>query len=227
MTTAELIEITKQKVAFEQHVKAGHPETAWKRVAHCLADDLILLKGRYDSVAGIDRSPVNTTKTTMEPINEVYSDRDEWCGWSDYNPMLQSFGYKILVQKDQKSYSGDSWLLFKDNARYGYLCFGWGSCSGCDALQACKTLEEVDELRHSIHNSIQWFDTLAGCQEYIKTCTENVHWYSGEEAFEEFIEEVQGLANETDGKCKYCGSGACDGFSGECYDKAMAEDWRS
>ena len=69
-------------------------------------------------------------------------------GFCDYRPMIDSFGYEILLQVDDKDYQGDSRLLFRDVSRYGILIFGWGSCSGCDSLQACESLEDVEKLRN-------------------------------------------------------------------------------
>lgn len=55
----------------------------------------------------------------------------------DYKPIVNSFG-KIIIQVNDGDYQEDSYILLEDDGRYGYLSFGWGSCSGCDALQACS-----------------------------------------------------------------------------------------
>ncbi len=93
----------------------------------------------------------------MKDITEVYP--DEY--WYDYQPMLESFGHDIVLQVDEDDYQGDSYVLFRDADRYGYLRFGWGSCSGCDALQGSKTIEEVEELRQELFDSIQWGDAAS------------------------------------------------------------------
>lgn len=96
----------------------------------------------------------------MKPIHEVYEQEEgDFFSVGDYQPLLNSFEYNILVQVDENDYQGDSWLLLHDGKRYGYLQFGWGSCSGCDALQGCSNLAEVAELRDSLHEAIQWFDS--------------------------------------------------------------------
>lgn len=93
----------------------------------------------------------------MKPIREVYPDTGYgYFSVGDYNPLLESFGYEILLHVDDDDYQGDSLLLFRDGERYGILIFGWGSCSGCDALQACSNYEEVEELRTSLHEQIRW-----------------------------------------------------------------------
>ncbi len=90
----------------------------------------------------------------MKEIREVYPSFDglEY----EYKPLLESMEYEILVKVDEDDYQGDSWVLFKDGTRYGFLNFGWGSCSGCDALQACESLEEIESLRNELHKSIIW-----------------------------------------------------------------------
>jgi hypothetical protein len=97
----------------------------------------------------------------MKDIREVYDASESGYFYAyDYSPLLESFGYEIVVQIDEHNYQGDSWLLFRDDNRYGYLCFGWGSCSGCDALQACGSYQEIEALQHELYNAILWFDSL-------------------------------------------------------------------
>ena len=82
--------------------------------------------------------------------------------WPGYTPILNSFGDTIcrIDIPDSGGYHGDTQVLLFDRAadKYGYFLFGWGSCSGCDALLRCKSYEEVDELIESISQSIRWFD---------------------------------------------------------------------
>lgn len=88
-------------------------------------------------------------------VRELYPE-DEYY-WSDYQPMLDAFG-NIAIQVDDHDYQGDSRVLYDINGKIGFLRFGWGSCSGCDALQACDSLDEVQELCDDLQNQIKWFD---------------------------------------------------------------------
>ena len=101
----------------------------------------------------------------MKPINEVYSKSEKY--FSDYNELINSLDYEILLQVDDDDYQGDSRILLKNNDSYGILIFGWGSCSGCDALQSCENIKEVDELRQSLNQSIRW-GTLEETLNYMK-----------------------------------------------------------
>lgn len=62
---------------------------------------------------------------------------------------------------DDKDYQGDFYILYGDeggSGPFGFLNFGWGSCSGCDALQACDSWEEIQELYNNLESSILWFN---------------------------------------------------------------------
>jgi hypothetical protein len=95
----------------------------------------------------------------MKTAKELFSsEKEDGIEYADYQPILNEFG-EILLQVDDSDYQGDSRLLYRDNNKIGYLNFGWGSCSGCDALQACDTIEEVQDLMDYLYNMIKWFDS--------------------------------------------------------------------
>ena len=97
-------------------------------------------------------------------VKKIYTEFWDWC---DYQPMLNEFG-KIVLQVDDIAYQGDSRVLYDNDGRIGVLIFGWGSCSGCDALQACNSLEDVQELCDELQDSIRWFDNKQSALEYFK-----------------------------------------------------------
>ena len=86
---------------------------------------------------------------------------------SDYQPMVDAMG-EVIIQVDDNDYQGDTRVLLRKGSQYGVLIFGWGSCSGCDALQSCDTWEDVQELGESLENSIRWFDDLDSLKAYWK-----------------------------------------------------------
>ena len=126
----------------------------------------------------------------MKKVNEIY-EYDTW-GYYDYQPMLNEFG-TILLQEDDDDYQGDSFLIYKNNDRYGYLNFGWDSCSGCDALQACRTLDDVQELMDLLYAEIQWFDSLEALKEYFANKDWKLCWEGHSEAFRRFYPQVKEL----------------------------------
>lgn len=97
----------------------------------------------------------------MVDVKELYKtdiDDDYWFGISNYTPMIEAFG-EVVVREDDDDYQGDTFVILKNEGKFGYLSFGWGSCSGCDALQACENIEEVQVLCNELESSIQWFDS--------------------------------------------------------------------
>ena len=50
----------------------------------------------------------------------------------------------IVVKEDEGSYQGSTLIICEDGKqRYYYYLYGWGSCSGCDVLQASEGKEEA------------------------------------------------------------------------------------
>ena len=104
----------------------------------------------------------------MENMNPIYrvcylynTTPEQECYLYDYSPMIEDFG-DVLFQVDDDDWQGDSYILYgsmNKNSRFGFLNFGWGSCSVCDALKGCSTWEEVQELYEELRSQIKWFDS--------------------------------------------------------------------
>jgi hypothetical protein len=74
----------------------------------------------------------------------------------DYGSMVHSWGYKVLVMETIGDWQGDYLVLLQDGERYGYVSISYGSCSGCDAMEACGSWDEVRELSRGLKNAIYW-----------------------------------------------------------------------
>ena len=138
-------------------------------------------------------------KTALELYSEEYG-TDNLIGYIfDYTPMLEQFG-EILIKVDDDDYQGDSYLIYKKENYYGYLRFGWGSCSGCDALQACNTIQEVQELMDALYKSIIWFTSLAELKKYFanKDWALEFSWHI--EYFKNFVNQVEKLNEKEERK---------------------------
>lgn len=131
---------------------------------------------------------------TKEAARAVYPDVS-WRGEvdsvdaGDYTPMLESLG-EIVVRVDDRDYQGDSRILLRDGHRYGVLLFGWGSCSGCDALQACSTLADLIELRDRLADDVVWHDSAKACAYYIRTKDWGLDRCWHEEESRAFVEQA-------------------------------------
>ncbi len=123
------------------------------------------------------------------------SDSTYFYGPCDYNPIVKHFG-KVILQWDQKSYQGDTGAILKKGNQFGYLNFGWGSCSGCDALQACNNFADIDKLIEHLETQIQWFDSLQDLKDYFAKTDWEAKYCWGEPEFREFVKNVQKLEDK-------------------------------
>lgn len=123
----------------------------------------------------------------MKSAEELYGN-EIW--YTEYTPMLEEFG-EIIIRVDVDDYQGDSYLIYKDGDRYGYLSFGWGSCSGCDALQGCCSIREVQELMDKLYNDIIWFDSKVLLKEYFNTKDWSLEWSWYYSEFRDFLKKVE------------------------------------
>jgi hypothetical protein len=130
-------------------------------------------------------------------VNHVYPELEsngcynEVC---DYEPMVNAFGRRVLVAVDVNDYQGDSYRLIADgdepDQRYGLLIFGWGSCSGCDALQWCDSVEELQELADQLQSSIKWFSDKETLRKYMQEHDWEGDWSWHEKESHDFRRKV-------------------------------------
>jgi hypothetical protein len=124
------------------------------------------------------------TAKELYKVNERYS-------WGSYQPIIDSFG-TVFVQVDDADYQGDTRVLYRADNTYGYLCFGWGSCSGCDALQACDTIEQVDELIDQLRGQIKWFVDRQEALSFFRS-----HDWKGDYSYsQEFVDQCIGVLSD-------------------------------
>ena len=110
-----------------------------------------------------------------------------------YATLIASMEVERLVEVSDDDYQGDTRLLLRQNGRYGYLCFGWGSCSGCDALEDATPWDspyvndEVIHLRDNLWNQIVWHETATDMLSYFRTKDWNLD-YRHDKKFSQQVE---------------------------------------
>lgn len=106
----------------------------------------------------------------MNPIKYELFDSDPNDFFTpDYSQLTESFGLEEIFTESYGSYQGDTTSVFRDGKRFGYLNFGWGSCSGCDSLQACdKDKGKIEALRDSLFEDIAWHDSKESMISWLK-----------------------------------------------------------
>jgi hypothetical protein len=129
----------------------------------------------------------------MKDLRELFPD-----GSSDrnlsYESLVASIGVEVLLVESDNGWQGDSYLIVRDGDRYGYLTFGWGSCSGCDALQACYSYEDLEALRDDLARGIHWEDDCAGLLRYVRERDWSTDYgWSWRDTLKEFVPHATAL----------------------------------
>ena len=146
-------------------------------------------------------------------MDKIYIEKDETYGrykFLDYDDFINSFGCQVLFKDDEGDYQGDTFVLYKDNHnnKYGYLCFGWGSCSGCDSLQSLNDYlnyggyehdekqKLVDNFQDELHRDIKWFDSAQEALEWFKNKDWSLEYNYSKEFMENSINYLEKVTNE-------------------------------
>lgn len=142
-------------------------------------------------------------------VRKLYKEPDRnWFYIGDYQPMIEAFG-NIAIQVDDNDYQGDTRVLYDNDGKIGVLIFGWGSCSGCDALQACENMEEVQELCNSLQDDIKWFDSKEEALEWANEKDWAAEWFWHVDEGREFVKKIKDYLSceiaEIVENCEDCG----------------------
>jgi uncharacterized protein (TIGR02996 family) len=92
----------------------------------------------------------------MRPITENMV--SEYGANIDYNELIATFEYTQILEDIQGDYQGTVYVLLQDGERLGILIYSYGSCSGCDGLQACESLKDLVDLQKELYESIKWYN---------------------------------------------------------------------
>lgn len=103
------------------------------------------------------------------------------CGFSMDDGYLVKPGYDgiaerlgdVVLSGTFGDYTGDYLYLLRDGDRYGFLVQGYGSCSYCDALQSCESLDDVQALIHRMYDAVVWKESA---DEFLKWVTRDRDW---------------------------------------------------
>jgi hypothetical protein len=121
----------------------------------------------------------------MKPL-ENKSKRGDWHGYN-YSELIDSFEYEILFEEEVGEYQGDYVFIFRHEGKFGYLIFGYGSCSGCDSLEAANSIEELESFRQELLRDIKWFDNAQELMEFIKEPPGFPSWWE----YEPYTKEIK------------------------------------
>lgn len=121
------------------------------------------------------------------------SDDDEY---PSYNVIVEKWGYDVAHFETFGSYQGDHVAVLRDGDRWGWVVIGYGSCSGCDALEAIVPWDgpywndEVQALSDSLRDAIHW-DSSEGLVAWLTDeYLQEGHWYWHEDGYKEFVQRI-------------------------------------
>lgn len=111
----------------------------------------------------------------------------------DYEDIVRSWGHEVVAFDTTGSYQGDHEALLRDSdGRYGITVIGYGSCSGCDHLEAIQPYDYADEsgdwsevvkYRDELAGEVTWFDAPSDAAAWIdaRLNPDGTHWWSHDE----------------------------------------------
>lgn len=105
----------------------------------------------------------------------------------DYEHMVKAWGWDVLSFDTVGDYQGDHLVLLADGDRRGFCMIGYGSCSGCDALEAARPYDYSDMPAPDWSDVVALYDQLKA----------SVHWESDGPALAAWIEHQ--IATEGEG----------------------------
>lgn len=131
----------------------------------------------------IKQRPETAPRITVAQVHTWYPEND----WGDYTPLLHGLGH-LVVRQDEEDYQGDTLALYRREEEWGILRVGWGSCSGCDALQGCRSPRAVATLATDLARAIRW-GSPADTRHYLLT-----HDWAGDAINQDLVRRFQAQA---------------------------------
>jgi hypothetical protein len=121
---------------------------------------------------------------------------------------LESRFCDVIATERTGSWQGDEYFIVKqatddwaDDYRYGFSSASYGSCSGCDALQAAGSNgEALNDLADQTYRGIRWFDTVEELIEFLRTADPANNWYANEDEWPALVAKFVAKLEALDGE---------------------------
>ena len=109
-----------------------------------------------------------------------------------YEGLVELGAGTVVVTEMIGDCQGDYHFLVKDGENYAHVVTGYGSCSGCDALQNCEeSFSKIAELGNDICGSVIW-KSQEEILKHIEEHDAEGSWYGEEkEQWASFQQEVR------------------------------------
>jgi hypothetical protein len=129
-----------------------------------------------------------------EKAIRAWAREEQFCFcFGNYNALLCSLvpDGGVVLKVDDNGYQGDSRVLFEQRREFGFLIFGWGSCSSCDALQHCESEDDVVELAKTLEHGIIWKESAEEMLKYLTEKDWSLDYHGGSKATKAFLEAAK------------------------------------
>jgi len=118
-----------------------------------------------------------------------------------YQGLLKDEGLDIIAWETFGDYQGDYAAVLKKDMSYGFVVIGYGSCTGCDSLQALQeynydtgeyTYDSVGikELTDSIIRNIFWGTADEVRAKITNQYEDDNNWYRSDEGYKESVDKL-------------------------------------
>ena len=109
-------------------------------------------------------------------------------GTVSYSTLTNQLG-NPLVTVSTADYSGDTYILMANTkGDFGVLTFGWGSCSGCDALEAAyHDWDALQRVADDVERSVRWYGSRAEVLDYLQSENRKFEHSWGSAEYQDFI----------------------------------------
>lgn len=114
----------------------------------------------------------------------------------DYYELIKSITDKVnwKVNAGTNDYQGDYLCFGEGQGKYYFVDFGYGSCSGCDALEACNSFQDLLEVREDIKRNIKEFESLDQFEKWFNNEGQTEWWnWDDIKAFIKEMDSIYGL----------------------------------
>jgi len=126
----------------------------------------------------------------IEDILEKLSSPNKTWSSVKYEDLTEATGCEVIDSLYMGSYQGDLLMIVSKDYKFGILSTGYGSCAGCDPLQACRGPDEYAELAKSLYNNIIWKDPDE-IIDYLENKDWETEYYGRQEGLPEFIKKIK------------------------------------
>jgi hypothetical protein len=111
-----------------------------------------------------------------------------------YGSIFAGLG-KVIWEGTFGSYSGEEGRILRRHSYgskgqvFGFVVNGYGSCSHCDSLQACSTVQDLDELIEHLEGSVQW-GTADEIIALLQSRKDANTWYASAEEWDRWVTDA-------------------------------------